>query len=163
MALVLDGDNQSKRFKAPSIGLHQCGHAVCIAPDKGQLFILTRKRFGGLVAQVQNQHAGLTGPAIAGVLPDAVDEGQSPVGQAGFQRLLPRFVFRVAQLLGKRVPCGDERSAQGLALGHQLFKVRARYADVHRERRFMVDDVVGFGEGLKKFGGQLAGHGDGFG
>jgi hypothetical protein len=27
----------------------------------------------------------------------------------------------------------------------------------------MVDDVVGFGEGLKKFGGQLAGHGDGFG
>ena len=88
-----------------------------IGPDKGQLLILTRKRFGGFAAQVQNQHAGLDGPAIAGVLPDAFDEGQSPVGQSGFQRLLPRFVFRVAQLLRKRVPCGDERSAQGLALG----------------------------------------------
>lgn len=103
------------------------------------------------------------GPAIAGVLPNAIDESQATFCEVGFQRLLSRFVFRVAQLLGKRVPCGDESGTQGLALGHQLFKVWAKHADVHRERRFMVDDVVGFGEGLKKFGGQLAGHGDGLG
>ena len=64
---------------------------------------------------------------------DAVDESQPAFFQGDFQLLLPHLVLFSAQLLIERIPGGDVRRTKGIAVRHQLFKVRARLANVHRE------------------------------
>ena len=99
--------------------------------------------------QAQDQYAGFAGPLVAGVLADAVNEGASAVFEVCFQLVLPGFVFFVGQLLTERVPGGDEGCAQGEVFGHERLEFGARLADVHRERRRMVHDVIGLGVGLQ--------------
>ena len=60
-----------------------------------------------LTVHVQDQHAFLTRPVVAGVLADAVDESQPAFFQGGFQLLLPHLVLFSAQLLTERIPGGD--------------------------------------------------------
>ncbi len=119
---------------------------------------MPRKRFGRFAVQAQDQHAGLTGPAVAGVLAYPVNECQTPFFEAGFQLLLSGFVFAVTELSSERIPGRDVHSVQDIAVCHQLFQFRAGLANIHRERLFVMDDVIGFGEGLVEFGVQVLRH-----
>ena len=76
------------------------------------------------------------------MLADAVDADQSAFFEAGFQFVLAGLVFFGGQVLAERVLGGDEGRAQSVVLGHEGFEFRARLADVHRERCFVVHDVV---------------------
>ncbi len=81
---------------------------------------------------------------------DAVDADQSALFEVGFELVLAGLVFFGVQVLTERVPGGDEGRAQGVVLDHERFEFRAGLADVHRERGFVVHDVVGIGEGLQQ-------------
>ena len=70
----------------------------------------------------------------------------------GFQFVLAGLVFFGRKALTERVPGGDEGRAHSVVLGHERVEFRAVLANVHRERSFVVHDVVGLGEGLQQFG-----------
>lgn len=140
------------------VGPHQLRHPIAAHPHKRMLFMRLGQCFGGFSVQAQDQHAGLAGPAVAGVLADAVHKRQPALAQLSFERVLAGFVFCVGQRLAPWVPCGDERGALGLVLRHQAHELWAGLADAHGERGGAVHDVVGFLEGLQQFG-RWGGHG----
>ena len=115
------------------------------------LFMRLEQCFGYFSVQAQDQHAGLAGPAVAGVLADAVHKRQPALAQLGFERVLAGFVFCVGQRLAPWIPCGDEGGALSLVLCHQGHELWASLADAHGERWFDVHDVVGFLEDLHQF------------
>lgn len=92
------------------------------------------------------------------MLADAVDADQSAIFEVGFQLALAGLFFFGGQLLTEWVPGGDEGRSQGVVLGHKRFEFRARLTNVQGERTFVVNDVLGLVEGLRKLSGYRVFH-----
>lgn len=70
---------------------------------------------------------------------------------ASFALVLAGFVFFGQEVLTERIPGGDEGRAQGVVHGHERFEFRAGLDNMHHERGFVMQDIVGLRECLGHF------------